>query len=251
MIVEVCVDSIVSVKEAEQGGAHRIELCGNLNIGGTTPSYTLMKQSRKEFKGCIHALIRPRAGDFCYDEYEMEEMIYSIEMAKELGLDGVVIGILSPDGTLDKDKMKILMSIARPMKVTCHRAFDMTRDLKQALRDCLELGIDYILTSGGENSVIDGLQNLCELVKDGNKKIQIMPGSGVTIDNLENIIRTTGVENIHLSAKHILPGPMKYKNSRVSMGIKGVINEYERTYTNKEIVKEVVRKVQFQNLKKY
>ncbi len=244
MIVEICVDSMVSVEEANKGGANRIELCGNLNIGGTTPSYTLMKQARKEFKGYVHALIRPRAGDFCYDEYEMEEMIYSIEIAKKLGLDGVVIGILSPNGTLDKEKMKSLIAVARPMKVTCHRAFDMTRDLKQALMDCIELGIDYILTSGGENIVIDGLHNLCELVKESKGKIQIMAGAGVTIDNVENIVRTTRVENIHLSAKHILEGPMDYKNSRISMGIKGVINEYERVYTDRGIVKEIVRRVQ-------
>lgn len=243
MIIEVCVDSIISVEAAAKGGSDRIELCGNLSIGGTTPSTGLMKISREKYKGPIHALIRPRAGDFCYNSYEVEEMINSINEAKEFGLEGVVIGVLTPQGIIDEDIMRQLINVARPMQVTCHRAFDMTRDLKEALNTCIKLGVDYILTSGGANNAFEGLDNICDMVKLSNGAVKIMPGAGISIDNVEEIIKVSGVEQIHLSAKKTINGPMVFKNSNVSMGIKGMLDEYERVYTDEEILKIIVNKI--------
>lgn len=200
-VVEIVVYNIESAMNAQKGGADRIELCDNPAEGGTTPSFGVMEIVRQAVTMDVYAMIRPRGGDFVYSAYEYHAMKRDIEMCKRASMDGVVFGILKTDGTLDKDRCKKLIDAARPMKVTCHRAFDVTRDPFEALEDCIEVGFDHILSSGQAQTALEGLSLLKELVKAAGNRISIMPGSGIHEGNAKHIIETTGVKEIHFSAK--------------------------------------------------
>lgn len=186
---------------AQRGGADRIELCDNPAEGGTTPSFGVMEIVRQAVSMDVYAMIRPRGGDFVYTAYEYHAMKRDIEMCKRASLDGVVFGILKPDGTLDKDRCKKLIDAARPMKVTCHRAFDVTRDPFEALEACIEVGFDRILTSGQAQTAPEGLNLIKALVEKAGNRISIMPGSGIHEGNAKQIIDGTGAKEIHFSAK--------------------------------------------------
>ena len=213
--LEICSNSSASAIEAEQGGATRVELCQNLENGGTTPSFGQLKQTRAAVNIGIHVLIRPRGGDFLYTENEISEMITDIQLCKELGMDGVVIGILNADGTVDKANMKRLVDVARPMHVTFHRAFDRVEDPFQALEDVIDLGIDRILTSGLQNSALAGAPLLKQLIEQANGRIVIMPGAGVDATNIRTVLRETGAIAVHSSAKASQPSKMKFSQSQV------------------------------------
>ena len=173
-LLEVCADSVRSAVEAQAGGADRIELCSGLVIGGLSPSVAMFEQVKKNVDIPVRVLLRPRFGDFCYDGYEFETLKEEVCLFREAGADGVVIGILKPDGRLDTDRMKELVECAksesksgkRPCAVTFHRAFDVCRSPYEALRQCIELGIDTILTSGQKDSAWNGRELLIELVID-------------------------------------------------------------------------------------
>ncbi len=203
--VEIVVYNIESAMNAQKGGADRIELCDNPAEGGTTPSFGVMEIVRQAVSMDVYAMIRPRGGDFVYSSYEYHAMKRDIEMCKRASLDGVVFGILKPDGTLDKERCKKLIDAARPMKVTCHRAFDITRDPFATLEACIEAGFDRVLTSGQQTLAWDGKVLIKELVKHAQGRIQIMAGSGVTNANILELIKETGVKEIHFSAKEFQP----------------------------------------------
>lgn len=241
--LEICVDSIVSALEAEKGGANRIELCDCLAAGGTTPSAGLMKMAREQIKIDIYAMIRPRSGDFCYTDLEFQVMKENIRIAKEYGIDGIVFGILTPEGYVDTERTKELIEIARPMGITFHRAFDMAKNPEKALQELIQLGVDRILTSGQKNSANEGLQLIKNLVQKSNDKISIMAGSGVNSENVEDIINQTSVKEIHLSAKRKYESTMSYRNENVNMGITGSISEYENYYTDSNIVKDIKERI--------
>ena len=150
ILLEICIDSVESAANSERGGADRVELCAGLPEGGTTPSAGMIAAVRKKIEIGLHVMIRPRGGDFCYSADEFGIMQRDILIAKQLGANGVVFGILNIDGTVDKDRMRQLIDMARPLKVTCHRAFDMSCDLEQALEDLVEVGADRVLTSGSK-----------------------------------------------------------------------------------------------------
>ena len=173
-LLECCVDCVESALAAKKGGADRLELCANLIIGGTTPDINLYHRIREQCDILINVLIRPRFGDFCYTDEEFEIIRRDVKMFREAGADGVVIGILKPDGSLDVERMKILMEEAGPLSVTLHRAFDVCADPMQALQQAKELGIDTILTSGQKNTAIEGSQLLQELVKAANGDVDIL-----------------------------------------------------------------------------
>ncbi|MCU0397772.1 MAG: copper homeostasis protein CutC, partial [Cyclobacteriaceae bacterium] len=191
MIIEVVVYNIESALHAQKGGADRIELCDNPGEGGTTPSFGTLEIVRQAVSLDVYAMIRPRGGDFAYSAYEYHAMKRDVEMCKRASLDGVVLGILKPDGTLDKDRCRKLIEAARPMKVTCHRAFDMTRDPFEALEACIEVGFDCILTSGRQTVAANGITLIAELVKKAGGRISIMAGSGVNESNVVSIVRET------------------------------------------------------------
>lgn len=213
--LEICANSVASAIEAERGGASRVEFCQNLENGGTTPSYGQLKLVKERVNIGIHVLIRPRGGDFLYTEEEIQEMITDIQICKELGMDGVVIGILNADGTVDKDNTKRLIEAARPMHVTFHRAFDRVADALGALDDIIALGIDRILTSGLQNTAVQGIPLLKQLVERANGRIVIMPGAGVDASNILQILQETGAIAIHSSAKESQPSKMNFSQSQV------------------------------------
>ena len=210
--LEVIGFTIESCMIAQAAGAHRIELCDNPSEGGTTPSYGFIKTARENLSIELYPIIRPRGGDFLYSEIEFEVMKADIENCKSLGCDGVVIGILNADGTVDKKRCKQLVEIAHPMKVTFHRAFDRTNDPFKAMEDIISIGCERILTSGQKNLATDGEELLNKLVKQANNRIIIMPGSGVNSDNIETLVKNTNATEFHTSARTFVNSKMEFIN---------------------------------------
>jgi len=239
LILEICADSVDSAVAAEKGGAHRIELCSNLLEGGVTPSSGLIATVRDRISIGLHVIIRPRGGDFCYGPDEFEAMERDVLSAKQLGADGVVLGILQEDGRVDVARTRQLVELARPLKVTFHRAFDMSSDLTRALEDVIASGVDRVLTSGGEQTVENGLPTVAALVKRSRDRVIIMAGAGVTRSNVRTIITRTGVREVHASLRVLVPSRMRHRNERISMGaIKG--REYERFAVVQECVTHLI-----------
>lgn len=214
--LEICSNSPQSALYAAQGGATRVEFCQNLENGGTTPSYGQIVQVRKLIDIGIHVLIRPRAGDFVYSDLEFEEMLVDIQFCKDAGCDGVVIGILNIDGTVDVERTKALIEAARPMQVTFHRAFDKCASPITSLAVLIELGIDRLLTSGMQDKAVDGIELLKQLVEYAEGKIVIMPGAAVDSSNIAMILNTTGAIAIHSSAKETIVSSMSYDRTEVT-----------------------------------
>jgi len=217
-MLEICIDSVASARAAAEGGADRVELCANLPEGGTTPSAGMIRAVRSAFPGGLMVIIRPRGYDFLYSEDEMEVMLHDIEVARESGANGVVIGCLTAEGRVHAAQCKRLIAAAGPLDITFHRAFDMTRDLNEALEDIFALGIKRILTSGGEPDVPTGASIIANLVRRSSGRVSFMPGGGVTEKNLEAMVRATGVKEIHLSARHAVRSGMQHQNKNCSMG---------------------------------
>lgn len=217
-MLEICIDSVASAKAAAAGDADRVELCAGLPEGGTTPSAGMIRSVRAAFPGGLMVIIRPRGYDFLFSEAEMEIMLQDIQVAKNLGADGVVIGCLTSDGQVDKERSKRLIEAAGPLDITFHRAFDMTRDMGESLEDIISLGIKRILSSGGKPDVPSGVSELAALVKQAAGRASIMPGGGVTEKNLGELVRATGVAEIHLSARSAVKGGMTFFNPGCYMG---------------------------------
>lgn len=236
-LLEICVDSVESAVNAQAGGADRVELCSALFEGGLTPSAGLMEMTRKRLKIAIAAMIRPRGGDFCYDDDEFAVMRCDLVMMKELGADVAVVGMLRPDGTIDAERTAKLIELARPMPVTFHRAFDMARDPFEALDVLIGLGVDRVLTSGQERSVVEGLELVTELVKRAGDKIIVVPGGGVTERNLGRILKETGAKEIHGSASGTKDSRMAFRNTRIVMGGQLAPPEYAQKIANESRVR--------------
>lgn len=216
MTLEIVVYNIESALKAQEGGADRIELCDNPAEGGTTPSYGVIEAVRQNVNMDVFVMIRPRGGDFCYSNYEFHSMKRDLYQCQRLSVDGVVFGILNEKGTLDKKRCKELIHKARPLKVTCHRAFDMARDPFEALEDCIEVGFDRILTAGHKTTAALGADLIAELIKKANGRIAIMPGSGVNENTVEEIIRKTQAKEIHFSATAFRDSVMTYRNPAIA-----------------------------------
>jgi copper homeostasis protein len=240
LTVEVCVDSAEAAAAAEQGGANRVELCSDLLEGGLTPSHGTMKVARERLRIKIMAMVRPRGGDFCYSDTEFAVMREDLLALKSLGADGIVLGLLRPDGTIDRDRTAELIALARPLPVTFHRAFDMTREPFEALDTLLSLGVDRILTSGQEPSVIEGLELITELVRRVAGRTIIMPGGGITARNVARVAAESGVSELHFASLEPREGRMLYRNPRVFMG--GTLRppEYSQDVTRPESVAGVI-----------
>lgn len=224
--LEICIDGIASARAAAAGGADRVELCANLPEGGTTPSAGMIRAARAVFDGGLMVIVRPRGYDFLYSEEEMAAMEFDISTARDLGADGVVIGCLTPDGRVDMDRNARLMEAAGGLDITFHRAFDMSRNLEEALEDLVKLGIPRVLTSGGKADVPSGTAEIAALVRQAAGRISLMPGGGVTEENLVEIVRTTGVREIHTSARGPVRGGMTYFNRGCFMGAFSKEDEY-------------------------
>lgn len=226
-LIEGCVDSYVSAMAAARGGADRLELCANLSIGGTTPSHALFRQVRRDCGARINVLIRPRFGDFLYTTEELEEMGEEIAAFRDLGADGVVIGVLTPEGELDTARLARLMERAAGMEVTLHRAFDMTRDPFAALEEAVRLGVTTVLTSGQAGSAPAGKELLRALTARAAGRIDIMAGAGVNRTNIKMLHEYAGVTSFHTSARRgAVDSGMRYRKEGVSMGLPS-LSEYE------------------------
>jgi copper homeostasis protein len=238
-LIEVCVDSVASAVAAQKGGAARIELCSDLLEGGVTPSAGLIELVRAHVSLGLQVIIRPRGGDFCYTGEEIEIMRLDIAVAKKLGADGVVLGVLDAQGHVNVHGTRQLVELARPLNVTFHRAFDMSADLFRSLDDVCATGADRLLTSGGEQKCLHGAETVARLAKSARGRITIMAGGGIGQHDAATIIERTGVREIHVGLSTPVPSPMLHRNPRLSMGkIPG--REYERV----QVLEENVRNLQ-------
>jgi len=197
LLLEIAVQSLETARAAERGGAHRIELCTQLDRGGTTPTVALQRDVRKAVQIPIHVLIRPRDGNFVYSNDEMETMKRQIESAKTNGMNGVVLGILNADQSIDSQRTRELVRHASPLPATVHRAFDETPDIVQALDDVCSSGAARILSSGGAKNAVTGSAKLRDLVKMAGDRIVVMPGGGIRAENIAGVLRTAGAREFH------------------------------------------------------
>lgn len=230
--LECCVDSVESACIAANNGADRLELCGNLVIGGTSPSIALFEQIRKKTDVRIHVLLRSRFGDFLYTEDEFAILEREVALFRDAGAEGVVIGCLLPNGNLDIPRMKRLMELAGDMSVTLHRAFDVCVDPFQALKEAKDLGVHTILTSGQKNNCLAGAELLQELDKESGS-VDIMAGAGVDANAIKSLLQTTSLTSFHMSGKEVLESGMQYRKDGVNMGIPG-LSEFEIWRTDGE-----------------
>ena len=238
----VCVN-LESALSAQEGGADRIELCDNLQEGGTTPSFGMIEAVKKIVSIPVYVMIRPRGGDFLYSDFEIEIMKRDIEICKQLKVDGIVFGILKNDGNIDKKKCKKLLEVAYPLPVTFHRAFDMTVDPSLALEEIIECGFERILTSGLKPTAQEGTETISKLIKQANERIVIMPGGGVRPENVKELISATGATEVHASAKMMRVSKMKFKNGAVKMG-QTANDEFNVSVGDVEMIKKLKATIQ-------
>lgn len=236
--LECCVDSVESAIAAKKGGADRIELCSALVIGGLSPSQALYQKIREQVDIPIRVLLRPRFGDFCYTDFEHEIIKEEIKSFRNLGADGIVIGTMKPDGTLNLEQMKEFIEEAQGMPVTLHRAFDMCKDPFVTLEEVRKLGISTILTSGQKNTCVDGIELLKELVEKAQGETEILIGGGVDASVIPMLAEKTKAKAYHMSGKISMESKMCYRKQDVSMGVASV-SEYEIWRTSEKRVREV------------
>ena len=204
-LLEISVEALESALAAERGGADRIELCRNLSVGGVTPDADLLRAVRAQVRIPIFSMVRPRAGDFVYSSAEFTEMKRSVVGAKESGMDGVVLGVLTKEHRVDVERTRELTELARPLPVTYHRAFDEIADLDQALEDIIQSGAKRILTSGGAKSALEGAATLAELIDAAGERIAIVPGAGISSVNIAEVARRTRAREFHSGLSAALP----------------------------------------------
>lgn len=238
-ILEICADSIESAMNAQSAGACRIELCDNLAEGGTTPSYGKIAVARKNLNIDLNVLIRPRAGDFMYREPEIEIMKSDILRCRELGVDGIVLGILNLNGDIDKEQTSRLVDLAYPMQVTFHRAFDLCSDPLRGLEDIIQTGATRLLTSGQMNSAEQGAALIRILVENSHGRISVMPGGGITDRNIGILAKMTGASEFHLTGRKAIESRMVFRREGLSLGAPGT-SEYTRKVADPEIIKRII-----------
>lgn len=231
MTFEVCASNIQSALAAQRAGAQRIELCSALDVGGLTPSMGLIRAALRALEIPVHVLIRPREGDFCYSETELEIMLDDIRLCREAGVAGVVVGVLTDEGLLDLPKMKAMKAAAGTMGITCHRAFDYTRDAAEALEQLIEMGFSRVLSSGQSATAFEGRFLLQRLVARANGRIAVMPGAGINAENIRTVAQFTGASDFHFTGKR-----------RVSANAENEIHGLEAWHweSDVELIKEII-----------
>lgn len=237
--LEVIAFNIQSCLVAEKAGAHRIELCDNPGEGGTTPSYGMIRTARERASIQLFPIIRPRGGDFLYDEDEFAIMMRDVLVCKELGCDGVVVGLLNTDGTIDRERTSRLVEAAYPLGVTFHRAFDRVYDHQKALEDVIRCGCERILTSGLSPTVSEGVETLKALVDQADGRIAIMPGSGLRSTNLAEIARQTQAREFHSSARKQVPSGMNYQSPKMGEQLQQVMLDEDEVRQMKLILQQL------------
>jgi copper homeostasis protein len=242
MIYEICVDSVAGVRSAQLAGAQRVELCADLLEGGITPSLGMIRQARKIPGINLNVMIRPRGGDFLFDEDEFATMRADIETAKAEGANGVVIGLLTAAGEIDVGRTRELVTLARPLSVTFHRAFDVAAEPFGALETLIELGVDRVLTSGQEATVLEGLPLIVELMKRAGDRVVILPGGGITARNIERIVAAAQPREVHFAALEPAPSNMRFRRPYVFMGGELRPPEYDGLVSSAATIGAIVAK---------
>ena len=214
--LEVCAFNVQSCITAEKAGAVRVELCDNPIEGGTTPSYGTIRRTREMIFLKLYPIIRPRSGNYFYDDAEFEIIRHDIQICRELGCDGISVGVQMIDGEIDKERLKRIVKWAGPMGVTCNRVFDAAPDPFRALEDIISCGCERVLTSGQKTAAPDATELLAKLVKQAGDRISIMPGAGVKSSNIRKLIDETGAFEFHASARVAAPNPVTYLNKEVT-----------------------------------
>lgn len=238
--LEICVDTVESAINAQSAGADRVELCSSLPEGGTTPGYGTISSARSNLSIGLHVIIRPRGGDFLYSGIEYDIIRRDIEMCGEIGVDGIVVGILEQDGKIDVERTARLIELARPMTATFHRAFDLCNDSLMGLEDVIATGADRLLTSGQSNKAEEGVELLGTLVKRAKDRIIIMPGSGINELNIANIARITGASEFHLTGRKIIDSEMIFHRQNISMGGIAGLSEFSRKVADPDMIRTII-----------
>ncbi len=238
--IEICVEGIDGLAAAQQAGADRAELCASLLEGGLTPSLGVVREALRIATIPFHVIVRPRGGDFLYSELEFRSMIEDVKVLRDMGVVGVVIGCLTPDGRIDEVRTKALVDAARPMKVTCHRAFDMTRDYREAIEALIRVGVDRVLTSGQRDTAIEGSDILKDIITIADGRIIIMACGALDAGNIAQVRTTTGVDEMHFAALKTIKSGMDFRNPHVGMGGTAIEREYEITLTDVDAVRTTI-----------
>ena len=240
--IEACIGTLQSGIEAEKGGANRVELCDNLAEGGTTPSAALIQMTKEKLQIPAAVMIRPRHGDFLYSDLEFEIMKKDIEFCKSVGVEAVVFGLLTPEGNIDCERTKKLVETAGNMQVCFHRAVDLSNDYLKAIEQIIDCGCHRILTSGGANKAIEGIENIKKAQELYGNKIEIMVGSGINADNVKSFY-DLGIRHFHLSGKVQIDSQMTYRKEGVSMGAISAEEEYKITQTDYRKIEDVKKQL--------
>jgi copper homeostasis protein len=238
--LEICVETIDSARAAEKGGAHRIELCSALSEGGLTPSFGFLQEACQLLSIPVFPMIRPRGGDFFYSPDEFQIMREDIRQAKAMGVQGVVFGILHADNTIDVERTRELVELARPMSATFHRAFDLAEDLGEALEDVIATGADTILTSGGHAKIVSGIETVNKLFDQAEGRIEIMIGSGINLKNIRTLAESTEIRTFHASLRSIEKSPISLPSRMVGISDEPT-TDFIRSVIKEEDVREAVR----------
>jgi copper homeostasis protein len=243
VLVEACVDSIESALAAEAGGAGRIELCGNLVEGGTTPSAGTIAACRSRLTIPIFVLVRPRGGDFLYSDLEQEVILDDIVAARDRGADGVAVGALRADGTVDAPRVAAMVEAAGTASVTFHRAFDVSRDAAESLEALVALGVSRVLTSGQAPTALEGTGVLAALVGQAAGRITILAAGGIHEDNVGRIVAEARVREVHVRGTAVVESRMEFRSSRVSMGKAFLPDDYRRAVTDPGRIRRISERV--------
>ncbi len=239
-LIEICVEGIDGLAAAQAAGADRAELCASLVEGGLTPSMGVVRQSLRIATIPFHVIIRPRGGDFLYSELEYLTMLDDVRTCRELGVAGVVFGCLTADGRIDEARMTELTEAARPMQVTCHRAFDMTRDPEEAIEALVRCGVDRVLTSGQRDTGVEGIPILKRTHDAARGRIKIMACGALDESNIAAVLKGSGADEAHFAAPQTVPSGMRYRNPNVGMGGTASEREFELTLTDPEFVRRTI-----------
>lgn len=238
--IEICVEGVDGLVAAQNAGADRVELCASLLEGGLTPSLGVIRAALGVATIPFHVIIRPRGGDFLYSDLEFRSMRADIEACRELGVAGIVLGCLTADGRIDEERMAALIAAARPMSVTCHRAFDMTRDIGEAVEALVRLGVDRVLTSGQRDTALEGLDNLKRTVEVADGRLIVMACGGLDAGNIAAVRRQSRADELHFAALEVTPSAMRYRNPGVGMGGTRLEREFELTVTDERAVRATI-----------
>jgi copper homeostasis protein len=239
-LIEICVEGIDGLAAAQAAGADRVELCASLIEGGLTPSLGVVKQALAVAMIPFHVIVRPRGGDFLYSELEFLTMLDDVRACRDMGVAGVVFGCLTADGRIDERRMTELTEAARPMKVTCHRAFDMTRDPEEAIEALVRSGVDRVLTSGQRDTALEGVEILKRTHDAARGRIVIMACGALDPDNIAEVLRRSEADELHFAALVTNASGMKFRNPHVGMGGTATEREFELTVTDTSTVRRTI-----------